>query len=141
MSTIELADRMGRTRAAVFLFFASVILLDLWFSFGPRGTDFFQGLWLGMTMAAALNLLPIKRWLRPGSLVARLLDDEVVREHRRMACTAGFWAAIVSGAAVSLIEHDAPPFSAFDAARVVVTAGVMAALISFATLELRAGTA
>ena len=130
---------MSRTRAAVFLFFAAVILLDLWFSFGPRGTDFFQGLWLGITSAAAINLLPIKRWLRPGSVLARLLDDEVVREHRRLACTNGFWAALAAGVAVALIEHDAPPFSAFDAARVVVSAAVMAALVSFATLELRAG--
>ena len=125
-------------RAIIFLFFAAAVLLDLWFSFGPDGADFFQGLWLGITLGAALNLLPIKRWLRPGSMVARLLDDETVREHRRMACTTGFWAALVAGTAVALIEHDAPPFSAFDAARVVVSAAVMAALISFATLELRA---
>ncbi|WP_375391441.1 hypothetical protein [uncultured Sphingomonas sp.] len=139
MSTIELADRMSRARATVFLFFAAVILLALWFSFGPSGTDFFQGLWFGITLASVLNLLPIKRWLRPGSLVARLMDDEAVREHRRMSCTAGFWAATTAAFAVALIAHDAPPVSAFDAARVVATAAVVAALVSFATLELRAG--
>ena len=138
MSTIEMADRASRARATVFLFFAGIILLDLWFSFGRGGTDFFQGLWLGITAAAALNLLPLKRWLRPRNVVAQLLDDETVREHCRMACTAGFWAALASGVAVTLIEHDAPPFSAFDAARVVVSAAVTAALIGFATLELRA---
>ena len=138
MSTIELADRLSRTRATVFLFFAGIILIDLWFSFGRGGTDFFQGLWLGITTAAAINLLPIKRWLRPGSLVARLMDDEAVREHRRMSCTAGFWAALVAALILAVIAHDAPPFSAFDAIRVVASAAVVAALTSFATLELRA---
>lgn len=145
MTTIDVAERKSRWRATAFYFFAAMILATLWFSMGPAsgaidgdGRDFFRGLWFGITAAAAANLLPIARWLKPGSAVARLLDDEGVREHRRMGCTAGFWAAIVAALAVALVTHDAPLLNSFDTARVIATAAVIAALVSFATLELRA---
>ena len=95
-------------------------------------------MWMGLSFAAAANLLPLARWLKPRSAVARLLDDEGVREHRRMSCTAGFWAAVVSSLAVATAVELAVPLGAFDAVRVVATAAIAAALISFATLELRA---
>ena len=135
---IDAAERLGRTRAAAFYFFAAMIAVTLVFSFGPNGADFFQGLWLGITFAAALNLAPIKRWLRPNSLVARLLDDESVREHRRLGCSAGFWAAVASALAMALVTKSGLGVSAFDAVRVTASATVIAALVCFATLELRA---
>ena len=146
MTMIDMAERKSRWRAFAFYFFAAMILATLWLSMGPSGSaaidgdglDFFRGLWFGITAASAVNLMPIGRWLKPNSRVARLLDDEGTREHRRTGCTAGFWAAIVAALAVSLVVHDGPALNPFDTARVIATAAMIAALVSFATLELRA---
>ena len=95
-------------------------------------------MWVGVTLVATLNLLPWGRWLRPGSAVARLLDDELAREHRRMSSTAGFAAAMASSLALTFIIPDVAAISAFDVARVIATAAMVASLVSFATLELQA---
>jgi hypothetical protein len=138
MTAIDVAERKGRYRATSFYFFAATSLLTLWVSIAMPGSDFLRGLWAGLSFAAVINLLPLARWLKPNNAVARLLDDDGVREHRRMSCTAGFWASIISAFAVAIIVEEAAPISAFDAVRVVATAAIAAALISFATLELRA---
>ena len=138
MTVVDLAERKSRLRAGAFYFFAVMILATLWFSFGPGGVDFFQGLWLGITLGAALNLLPLKRWLRPKSQLARLLDDATVRDHRRPSWTVGFWAAGATALCAALATHDAALVSPFDVARLIATAAVVAALVAFATLELRA---
>lgn len=138
MTAIDLAERKSRLRAASFYLFAGLSLAFLGASMARPGNDFLRGVWMGLTFAAAANLLPLARWLKPRSAVARLLDDEGVREHRRMSCTAGFWAAVVSAFAVALATEAEAPLGAFDAVRVVATAAIAAALICFATLELRA---
>ena len=138
MTTIELAERKGKARALAHYVFAAIMLLLLLGSFGAQGTDFFRGMWVGVTLVATLNLLPWGRWLRPGSAVARLLDDESAREHRRMSSTAGFVAAMASSLALTFIVPDVAAISAFDAARVIATAAMVASLVSFATLELQA---
>lgn len=146
MTTIDMAERRSRARALAFYVFAAAIILTLWVSFGPAGgaaidgdhRDVVRGLWFGITAGSAVNLMPIGRWLKPNSAVARLLDDEGTREHRRMSCTAGFWAAMMASLAVALVVHDAAVLNAFDTARVIASAAIAAALISFATLELRA---
>jgi hypothetical protein len=138
MSVIEVVERKSRYRAASFYFFATMSLVTLWLSMNRPQSDFLRGLWLGLTFAAAANLLPLARWLKPRSDVARLLDDDGVREHRRMSCTTGFWAAVLSSLAVATVVEFAAPLGAFDAVRIVATAAVAAALTSFATLELRA---
>lgn len=138
MSVIEIAERKGRYRAASFYFFSVMSLLTLCWSMVWPESDFLRGMWMGLTFAAAANLLPLARWLKPRSEVARLLDDEGVREHRRMSCTAGFWTAVASSLAVATAIELAAPLGPFDAVRVVATAAIAAALVSFATLELRA---
>lgn len=138
MRVIEVVERKSRYRAASFYFFASMSLLTLWLSMNRPQSDFLRGLWLGLTFAAAANLLPLARWLKPSSAVAQLLDDDGVREHRRLSCTAGFWAAVLSSLAVATAVQFAAPLGAFDVVRLVATAAIAAALISFATLELRA---
>ena len=135
---VDAAERTGRARALSYYLFAAIILGLLLGSFGPSGTDFFRGAWAGVTLVATLNLLPWGRWLTPGSAVARLLDDETAREHRRMSGTAGFAAAMVSALALTFVTADAPTISAFDVARVIATAAMVASLVGFATLELRA---
>ena len=138
MTAIEMAERKGRGRAAALRVFSGVIALDLWFSFGPTEADFFRGLWLGMTLAAVLSLTPIARWLKPNSTVAQLMDDESVREHRRISCMAGFWAAVAVALVLTVVDEATPALSAFDTARVIATAAVVTAFVSFAALELRA---
>ncbi len=138
MTVIDVAERKSRYRAASFYFFSAMSLLTLWWSMARPESDFLRGLWVGLTFAAAANLLPLARWLKPRSAVARLLDDDGVREHRRMSCTAGFWTAVVSSLAVAIAIEFAAPLGPFDAVRVVATAAIAAALMSFATLELRA---
>ncbi len=138
MTAIDIAERKSRYRAASFYLFAALSLVTLWISMARPESHFLRGLWLGLTFTAAANLLPFGRWLRPRSAVARLLDDEGVRDHRRTSCTAGFWAAVVSSLAVATAVELTAPLGAFDAVRVVATAAIAAALVSFATLELRA---
>lgn len=138
MTAIDVAERKTRYCAIAFYFFATASLLTLWLSVATPESDFLRGLWTGLTFAAAANLLPIARWLKPQSAVARLLDDEGVREHRRLSCTSGFWASVVSSLSVAIAAEASAPIGAFDAVRIVATASIAAALISFATLELRA---
>lgn len=138
MSDIDVAERKGRYRAASFYFFSVMSLLTLWLSMARPQSDFLRGMWMGLTFAAAVNLLPLARWLKPRSKVARLLDDDGVREHRRISCNAGFWAAVVSSLAVAIAVQATAPLSPFDAVRIVATAAIAAAMVCFATLELRA---
>ena len=138
MTVIDVAERKSRARATTFYFFAAMSLLTLWVSMAMPGSDLLRGIWTGLGFAAVINLLPLARWLKPNSPVARLQDDHRVREHRRMSCTAGCWASIISAIAVAITVEEAAPIDAFDAVRVVATAAISAALISFATLELRA---
>ena len=138
MTVIEVAERKGRYRAASFYFFAAMSLITLWWSMARPDSDFLRGLWVGLTFAAAANLLPLVRWLKPSSKVARLLDDDGVREHRRISCTAGFWTAVVSSLVVAMAVELRAPLGPLDAIRVVATAAIAVALMSFATLELRA---
>lgn len=138
MTAIELAERKGKARARTYYVLAAIMLVLLLGSFGPRGTDFFRGMWVGVTLVATLNLLPWGRWLRPGSAVARFLDDESASEHRRMSGTAGFAAAMTASLILTLVIPDVAAISGFDVARIIATAAMVASLVSFATLELRA---
>lgn len=137
-TTIERAERGSKARAFSYYLFAAIILGLLLGSFGPTGADFFRGMWSGVTLVATLSLLPWARWLKPGSAVHRLLDDESTREHRRMSSTAGFAATMASSLGLTFITADPGSISAFDAVRVIATAAMVASLVSFATLELRA---
>jgi hypothetical protein len=138
MTAIDLAEKKSRKRAMSFYLFSALSLALLWLSMVRPDSDCLRGMWLGLTFTAALNLLPILRWLRPRSAVWRLLDDDGVREHRRMACTAGFWAGAAAAFAVAIATEFIATITPFDAVRVVATASIAAALTSFATLELRA---
>ena len=138
MTVIEVAERKSRYRAASFYFFSALSLLTLWWSMARPESDFLRGMWMGLTFAAAAMLLPLARWLKPRSEVARLLDDDGVREHRRISSSAGFWTAVVSSLAVAMAVELQAPLGSFDAVRVVATAAIAAALSSFAYLELRA---
>ena len=138
MTAIDTAERKSRLRAMFFYVLAAALLaLDV-AALGTPGWAFGDGLWAGLMLCAAVNLVPVERWLRPNSRIARLLEDESTREHRRMSSVAGFWAAFLSASVLMVVMRAVEPLSGIDVARVVATATVSAALISFATLELRA---
>lgn len=137
MTAVDVAERKTTLRAIFFYGFAAVLIVLLMMTFSG-GPDFLNGLWGGILIGAAINLSPVARWLKPNSAVARLLDDESSREHRRMSTTAGFWAAVASALAMTIVTREIGTIAAYDALRVVTTAAMAAALISFATLELRA---
>lgn len=141
MTTIEQAERKGKARASAYYVFAAMILLLLLVSFGIAGArrvEFTRGMWLGVVLVATMNLVPFHRWLKPGNALLRLLDDESVREHRRMSRTAGFWAAMICALAMTVVARADAAIAAIDVARTIGTAAIVAALVSFATLELRA---
>jgi hypothetical protein len=138
MTTVDIAERKARYRAFGFLFLAALTCAVMVLVRSGHGTDFTQGLWLGLLLGCALNLLPIKRWLRPNSDVVRLLDDEGTRANRQLSCTIGFWAAVMAALAFQLAAHFNPAIGAEEVGQYVATAGIVSAMLAFATLELRA---
>ena len=138
MTAVDVAERKARVRAVGFLFLAALTCAVMIAVRAGSGTDFMQGLWLGLLVGCALNLLPIKRWLRPNSAVLRLLDDEGTRENRRLSCTIGFWAAVGAALLLGFASHFNPRIGADEVGQLVATAGIVFAMIAFAIIELRA---
>jgi hypothetical protein len=137
MDAIELVEQKSRRWAMMLYVLAGLLLLAELVGMAVLRSDTVDGFWLGMAMPCALALTPWRRWIRPNNPVSRMLEDEVVREHRRMSCTAGFWASLIAALTIAPFAHDAM-LSSYDVARVVATAALFAAMVSFATLELRA---
>lgn len=137
MTAVEIAERKGRWRAFAFLFLAALTCAVMVAVRNDPGSDFKQGLWVGVLVGCTLNLLPIKRWLRPNSEVLRLLEDEVVTANRRLSCVIGFWAAILVALFCSLASHFDPSIGAGEVGQVVATAGIVLAMLAFGILELR----
>jgi hypothetical protein len=138
MTSVEVAERSARFRAYGFLFLAALTCAVMILVRTGRGTDFAQGLWLGLLVGCALNLLPIKRWLRPHNTVMQLLDDEGTRANRRLSCTIGFWAAVATALGFQLAGHFDAAITAEEVGQLVATAGIVCAITAFAILELRA---
>ena len=138
MTTVETAERTARVRAFGFLVLAALTCAVMVIVRSGHGTDFTQGLWLGLLLGCALNLLPIKRWLRPNSDVLRLLEDEGTRANRQLSCTIGFWAAVLVALAFQLASHFDAAIGAEEVGQYVATAGIVSAMLAFAILELRA---
>jgi drug/metabolite transporter (DMT)-like permease len=138
MTVVEVAERKARWRALGYLFLAALTCAVMIVVRAGRGTDFTQGLWLGLLLGCALSLLPIKRWLRPNSAVGRLLDDEGTRENRRLSCTIGFWAAVGVALLFQALAHFNQAIGAEEVGQLVATAGILCAITVFAILELLA---
>lgn len=137
MDAIELAEQKSRAMALVLYCLGGVLLLAELAGMAVMRSDFVDGFWLGVALVCALALMPWRRWFRRDSALSRILDDESVREHRRMSCAAGFWASLGAALVSAPFAHDGV-VGAYDVSRVVATAALFAAMISFATLELRA---
>jgi hypothetical protein len=138
MTAIEVAEKKSRWRAVSFLLLAVLTLAVMVVDTSGRGTDFTQGLWFGLMLGSALNLLPWKRLLRPNDEVFRLMDDEGTRENRRLSSTIGFWAAVIAALGLGLFSRYSDLVDAWLVGQLVATAAMVAAMVSFGLLELRA---
>ncbi|MEJ8631104.1 hypothetical protein P0F65_17190 [Sphingomonas sp. I4] len=138
MNLVEKAEKRSQVRAVLFYALATILLLMTILALATPGESMTRLLpWLLVIGLAALNLssLPF-RWSRCGP-VSRLMNDETTKDHRRSSFAAGFWAMILSAAA-TMVVATFQPLGAAAMGRITITAGLAAALIAFATLELRA---
>ena len=138
MTAVEVAEKKARWRAVSFLGLAVLTLTVMVFDTSGRGTDFTQGLWFGLMLGSALNLLPLKRLLRPNDEVLRLMDDEGTRENRRLSSTIGFWAAVTAALGLGLYSRYSDLVDAWLVGQLVATAAMVSAMVTFGLLELRA---
>jgi hypothetical protein len=138
---VALADRLSRRRARLLGVLGLLFLAGQAVYFGEgrmdRAVDQVRiSAWL---VWAAMLLIVFAfggGWLRGGSVRA-LMEDELTRQNRLRAASAGFWAAMIAAIGLyglSLIE----PLTGREAIHILLTAGVAAALLRFAQLERRA---
>lgn len=140
MGDVERAEFAGRKRAAAGMASAAMYLVSLWLSLqyeGSRSVDhLFLTVWVVWT-ALLLAILAGGGAIFSGARVRRLMNDDVTRDHRRVALGWGFWTAVAAALlcyALDLYE----PMSGHRAARIVITFAVAVALLRFGRLELRA---
>ncbi|HKR24945.1 MAG TPA: hypothetical protein VJS15_06770 [Allosphingosinicella sp.] len=140
---IETADRLSRTRARMMLVLA-VIFISQQGAFiaarleeGARTVDHVKiGAWLVLSIVLLLVLATGGAWLRPRNVRA-LMEDEVTRANRAEAFRLGFLVTMVAGIGlycVTLFE----PVAGRDAVHILMSIGIVAALIRFGMLERRA---
>ena len=136
MGDVERADAKGLCRAIICYMMAGVLLLQAVVRPDQLASLGRSSLWIAMILMAGLCLTPFVGIALPRRL-RTLLNDETTREHRRIAMNAAFWATLLSAAAITVVGA-ASVIPTFQAVRIVVTATLVSALVSFATLELRA---
>ena len=134
----EQAERKSRARAINHLVLAAALAVLMIIVCLGYGGDFTQGLWAGVLLGCALTLVPIQRWLRSKSEVTRLMEDEVTRDFRRSAATAGFWVAIVTAIALGFPAREGFGINGWLMGQLVASAGTGTAMLTFGILELRA---
>ncbi|MGY2733983.1 hypothetical protein [Sphingomonas sp. UYP23] len=137
MSLVELAERKAHARVICLYLFAGLTVVMLGLTFSTWRPSFFQGTWLGFTLVSTLYLSPLATRLKSGPL-AQLLEDEVTREHRRASSAIGFWAGLLTAAALLAVGDVPGLLSASDSARIIFTAAIVVAQVRLATLELQA---
>ncbi|KQS02879.1 hypothetical protein ASG11_00145 [Sphingomonas sp. Leaf357] len=141
MTEIEQAERSGRIRARVVIASAAIFLATFAFSQdGGRSVDIVRMLaWAIWSATLLLILAGGGAWARPMG-VRRLMNDEVTRANRQSSLAVGFWVAMGT-AAVLFVADRYEPFPAQEAARMILTFGIAAALLRFGLLERRAYSA
>ncbi|MBZ6383626.1 hypothetical protein [Sphingomonas sanguinis] len=138
MGLVEKAERKSRARAILFYMSALILPISAFLMIHGRGDDGARlAIWFAMIGMTALNLtsLPFRSpWSRP---VSRLMNDETTRDHRRSSLAIGFWAMLAAACATVMLSGGGP-LGAAACGQITITAGLTAALVAFATLELRA---
>jgi hypothetical protein len=94
------------------------------------------GAWVVMTAVILFVLNSRGFWFRPVKVRA-MIDDEVTRSNRTSAMHWGFVAAMLAGIAVYVLQG-VTQFTAREAIHLIVSAGIVMALMRFGLLERRA---
>jgi protein-S-isoprenylcysteine O-methyltransferase Ste14 len=141
-SDVERAHGIGRRRARIFA--AQAVLFIVWqamFFSGPAEDPMRTvsavklSAWFVWALALLLMLATGGNLLRHRELRG-LLNDELTRQHRTSAYVTGFWAAAAACVALYLVGMF-EPVSGREAIHIVLSAGIGAALLTFARLERR----
>ena len=136
----EQAEQLSKRRARMMMALAIIFLTQQasYFSGGDdRMVDQVRiGAWLVMSVVLLLAFATGGAWLKPRA-VRDLANDESTRVHRQRAAALGFWTAM--GCALGLFVVDLfEPVDGRDAAHLILSASIAAALLYFAMLERRA---
>ena len=139
-SDADLADRLGRFCARMFPVVAVMFLIQqmAFFSNPPaeRAVDHVRiGAWVVMTAVILFVLNSRGFWFRPAKVRA-MIDDEVTRANRTSAMHWGFVAAMLAGIVV-YVAQGVTQFTAREAIHLIVSAGIVMALMRFGLLERR----
>lgn len=141
LSDVEQAERLGRRRARMLPMLAVFFLVQqaAFFSNPPaeRAVDHVRiGAWVLMS-AAILMAIHTGGALFRSPAVRALLNDEPTRANRAVAMHWGFVAAILAGMIIYVFQG-AVQFTTREAIHLIVSAGLVAALLRFGMLERRA---
>jgi len=131
---VEIADRQSRKRAILLGLCGIAFLVVQALATRPHQGE--SALWT-FTAALYLLLLATGGGLLTRTKIRALMNDDVTRENHRTAVAAGFWAAMLTALGFYWVPG-ADQHSAREAIRIVVTLGVVASLLAFSYLELRA---
>ena len=142
-SVSERADYLSRRRARILpalaaIYFAQQVTFVSALGNGAHRTvDHFKiGAWVVLSVILLLGLATKGFWLQPRE-VRDLIDDEGTRANRLEAIRIGFLFACGAAIATYFIA-EFEPLTAGEAAHLVLTFGIGAALIRFGVLERRA---
>ncbi len=139
-SDAELADQLSRRRARMLpvlgLFF--IMQQSAFWSNPPaeRVVDHVRiGAWVVLTGVILFTLSTNGFWFRPAKVRA-MIDDELTRANRTSAMHWGFVAAMLAGMLVYVVEG-VTQFTAREVIHLIVSAGIVMALVRFGLLERR----
>ena len=139
-SDVELADQLSRRRARMLpvlgLFF--IMQQSAFWSNPPaeRAVDHVRiGAWVLLTGVILFTLSTNGFWFRSAKVRA-MIDDELTRANRTSAMHWGFVAAMLAGMLVYVVEG-VTQFTAREVIHLIVSAGIVMALVRFGLLERR----
>ncbi len=139
-SDVELADQLSRRRARMLpvlgLFF--IMQQSAFWSNPPaeRAVDHVRiGAWVLLTGVILFTLSTNGFWFRSAKVRA-MIDDELTRANRTSAMHWGFVAAMLAGMVVYVVEG-VTQFTARETIHLIVSAGIVMALVRFGLLERR----
>ncbi len=142
-SIAEQAERLSRRRARMLPLLALLYLSQQasFFASVPadpeRAVDHFKiGAWVLLSLVLLAALTTKGFWFHSRA-VREMVDDETTRAHRVAALGWGFVMSVLSAVALFVLST-VEPISAREAIHVIVSLGIVTAIIRFAMLERRA---
>jgi hypothetical protein len=145
-SDVEKAEKLGRRRAAIFVFQGLIFLIwQTTFFTSPIGAPLRTvdhvkiSAWLVWALALLFLLATGGNLLRSRAVRA-LLDDELTRRHRTRAYVAGFWLAVASALALYVIGMF-EDITAREAIHTILSIGIGTAIFTFGVSERRSYSA